>query len=145
MTPRPYAAPGPGTWEQDCTHFPRPATQYFFDVFPEPFIREFEEGSARYGLLFSHLKSALVNGFLYYRDVVVDPDDGEEVGRRFEAARNALESKLWRKDLDLWDREFMPHSISRNHALQSVGLADLDATPVGSRCLRTGSTLYVRS
>ena len=101
MTPRPYAAPGPGTWEQDSTHFPRPLTQYFFDVFPEPFMRGFKEGTARYGLLFSHLEPALVNGFLYYQDHVVDPDDGEEVGRRFEAARVALESRLWREDLDL--------------------------------------------
>ena len=27
MTPRTYQAPGPGTWEQDPTHFPRQVTQ----------------------------------------------------------------------------------------------------------------------
>ena len=126
MTPRTYQAPGPGTWEQDSTHFPRPATPYFFDVFPEPFMRGFKEGSARYGLLFSHLEPALVNGFLYYKGNDVDPDDGPEVERRFKAASEALESKLWREDLDLWDREFMPDSIQRNRALESVALADLD-------------------
>ena len=126
MTPRTYQAPGPGTWEQDSTHFPRPATPYFFDVFPEPFMRGFKEGSGRYGLLFSHLEPALVNGFLYYKGNDVDPDDGPEVERRFKAASEALESKLWREDLDLWDREFMPDSIQRNRALESVALADLD-------------------
>ena len=126
MTPRTYQAPGPGTWEQDSTHFPRPATPYFFDVFPEPFMRGFKEGSARYGLLFSHLEPALVNGFLYYKGNDVDPDDGPEVERRFKAASEALESKLWREDLDLWDREFMPDSIQRNRALESAALADLD-------------------
>ena len=126
MTPLTYEAPGPGTWEQDSTHFPRPATQYVFDVFREPFQRGFKEGSARYGLLFSHLEPALVNGFLYYNANEVDPEDGSEVERRFKAATEALESKLWREDLDLWDREFMPNSIQRNRALESVALADLD-------------------
>ena len=126
MTPLTYQAPGPGTWEQDATHFPRPATQFIIDVFREPFMRGFKEGSARYGLLFSHLEPALVNGFLYYNAHDVDPDDGPEVERRFKAATEALESKLWRDDLDLWDREFMPDSIQRNRALQGVALVDLD-------------------
>ena len=126
MTQRTYEAPGPGTWEQDSTHFPRPATQYIFDVFREPFQRGFKEGTARYGLLFSHLEPATVNGFLYYNGHEVDPDDGPEVERRFKAATAALESRLWRQDLDLWDREFMPDSIQRNRALQSVVLGDLD-------------------
>ena len=126
MTPRTYETPGPGTWEQDPTHFPRPVTQYAFDVFSEPFTRGFKEGSARYGLLFSHLEPALVNGFLYLKATDVDPDDGPEVERRFKAATEALESKLWREDLDLWDREFMPDSIRRNRALESVAVAELD-------------------
>ena len=127
MTSRTYEAPGPGTWEQDSTHCPRPVTPYLFDVFKKSFVRGFKEGSARYGLLFSHLEPALVNGFMYYRDSVVDPGDSEEVGRRFESARHGLESKIWREDLDLWDREIKPDSIRRNNSLQSVGLAELDA------------------
>ena len=47
MTPLTYQAPGPGTWEQDATHFPRPATQFIIDVFREPFMRGFKEGSTR--------------------------------------------------------------------------------------------------
>ena len=74
----------------------------------------------------SHLEPALVNGFLYMKANDVDPDDGPEVERRFKAATEALESKLWRQDLDLWDREFMQDSIDRNRALQSVAVADLD-------------------
>ncbi len=115
MTSRTYEAPGPETWEQDSTHCPRPLTPYLFDLFKKSFVRGFKEGSARYGLLFSHLEPALVNGFMYYRDSVVDPDDSEEVGRRFESARHGLESKIWREDLDLWDREIKPDSIRRNN------------------------------
>jgi pyruvate,water dikinase len=126
MTPQTYEAPDPGTWEQDATHFPRPVTQYLFDVFAQPFMRGWKEGTGRYGLLFSHLEPALINGFLYYKANDVDPDDGQEVERRFKAAGEALESKLWGEDLDLWDREFMPDSIQRNRALQSVLLQDLD-------------------
>lgn len=94
MTPQTYEAPGPGTWEQDATHFPRPVTPYFFDVFAQPFMRGFKEGTSRYGLLFSHLEPALINGFLYHKANDVDPDDGEEVERRFKAAGEALESRL---------------------------------------------------
>ena len=126
MTPRTYEAPGPGTWEQDPAHCPRPMTPYMFEVISEPFMRGFREGSARYGLLFSHLEPAVVNGFMYYKDCGVDPDDGAEIGRRFEAAGKALESKLWRQDLDLWDKEVKPDSIRRNRELQSVKLGELD-------------------
>ena len=126
MTPRIYEAPGPGTWEQDSAHCPRPLTPHFLDVFAGGFVRGFKEGTARYGLLFSHLEPALVNGLLYYNANDVDPDDGPEVERRFKAASEALESKLWREDLDLWDREIMPDSIRRNRDLQSVPLAELD-------------------
>jgi hypothetical protein len=101
MTPQTYEAPGSGTWEQDPTHFPRPVTQYFFDLFTEPFTRGFKEGTLRFGLLFSHLEPALINGFVYFRATDVDPDDGEEVERRFKAASEALESRLWGQDLDL--------------------------------------------
>jgi hypothetical protein len=67
MTPLTYQAPGPSTWEQDPTHFPRPTTQYGFDVFREPMMKGFKEGSRRYGLLFSHLEPALINGFMYHK------------------------------------------------------------------------------
>ncbi len=127
MTPPTYVAPGPGTWEQDPTHFPRPLTPFVSEVFPEPFMRGFKEGTARYGLLFSHLTPAIINGFMYNRVDGVDPEDHDEVNRRISAAEAALESKLWRDDLDLWDREFKPDSIVRNLTLQSVDPTTLDA------------------
>jgi pyruvate,water dikinase len=126
MTQPSYEAPGPGTWEQDSTHFPRPLTPFASEVFPEPFKRGFMEGTARYGLLFSHLEPAIINGFMYNRMDGVAPDDEAEVGRRFGAAQNALESRIWRQDLDLWDREYKPDSIRRNEALQSVDVSALD-------------------
>src|SRR5678815_913158 len=78
----------------------------------------------RYGLLLDHLEPAVVNGFLYYRDNVVS--DGAEVGRRFEAAKQAFEGRVWRDDLARWDRDVKPDSIRRNRGLESVPLRDLD-------------------
>lgn len=126
MTPPTYEAPGPGSWEQDSTHFPRPLTPFVSEVFPGPFTRGFKEGTARYGLLFSHLEPAIINGFMYNRLDGVAPDDAEEVGRRFGAARQALDTRIWRQDIELWDREFKPDSIRRNQALQDVDVTALD-------------------
>jgi phosphohistidine swiveling domain-containing protein len=123
---RTFEPPGPGTWEQDSTHCPRPMTAYAFESFRAAFPKGFSEGSSRYGLLFSHLEPSLVNNFVYYRQAMVDPNDTAEVGRRFEAARTALEQKLWRQDLDRWDKDYKPDSIRRNRALESVPLKGLD-------------------
>jgi pyruvate,water dikinase len=101
-------------------------TPFVSEVFPEPFKRGFKEGTARYGLLFSHLEPAIINGFMYNRIDSVAPDDEEEVGRRFGAAQQALESKIWRRDIELWDKEFKPDSIRRNRALQAVDVTALD-------------------
>ena len=49
MAPRTYQVPGPGTWEQDPTHFARPVTQYFIEVFAEPFMQGFKEWSTLRG------------------------------------------------------------------------------------------------
>src|SRR6185503_18384407 len=97
---RTFNAPGSGTWKQDSAHSPRPVTAWKFETFKEPFVRGFKEGTARYGLLFDHLEPAEVNGFLYYRDAIVDGSDPAEIGRRFEAAQRAFEGKIWLDDLD---------------------------------------------
>jgi len=47
-----YEPPGPGTWEIDAVHFPRPATRYWTEMHPEPFRRGFAEFPRYYGMLF---------------------------------------------------------------------------------------------
>jgi len=130
MTPSPqtrtFAAPGAGTWEQDSAHSPRPVTRWKYETFNGPFQRGFQEGTARYGLLFDFLEPAVVNDFLYYRHRLVDPADGAEIGRRLGAAKHAFENKLWRDDLDRWDREIKPDSIRRNRALETTPMERLD-------------------
>ncbi len=124
--PPAFVPPGSGTWKQDGVHSPRPVTQWKYETFAEPFVRGFKEGTARFGLLFDHLEPAVVNGFLYYRDQLVDPSDAGEVGRRFEAAKRSFEGKLWREDLERWDREVKPDSIRRNRGLEAAPLRSLD-------------------
>ena len=67
--PRSFAPPGPGPWEAETTHFPRPITHFAANAFVRGFPVGFAEGSARYGLLLSHFKGALVNGFFYQQPV----------------------------------------------------------------------------
>ena len=122
--PRTFEVPGPGSWEQDSTHCPRPLTEYTFSLFKNEFPRGFAEGTARMGLLFSHLEPASVNGFMYYQMI---PAGEEEFPVRFAAAEEAFTSRLWRAELERWDTEYKPDSIRRNQALQSVAIRDLEA------------------
>ena len=121
--PRTFDAPGPGSWEQDSTHCPRPLTGYTFSLFKNEFPRGFAEGTARMGLLFSHLEPASVNGFMYYKMI---PAGEEELPARFAAAEEAFTSRRWRAELERWDTEYKPDSIRRNQALQSVAIQDLE-------------------
>ena len=36
-----FEPPGPGSWELDAVHFPRPVTRYYAEMHPEPFARGF--------------------------------------------------------------------------------------------------------
>ena len=65
MTARVFEAPGPGTWELDTTHFSKPLSAYTSSFMSDSFDRGFKEGTERYGLLLSHLKSAHIHGFSY--------------------------------------------------------------------------------
>ncbi len=121
-----FTPPGPGTWEQDSTHSPRPATAWKQETFREPFIRGFREGTARYGVLLDYLNLVVVNGFIYFQPAMVDFSDGAGMARRFDAARNAFEKKIWREDLERWDRDYKPDSILRNRGLESVPMQSLD-------------------
>ena len=43
--------PGPGSWEQDPVHFPRPVTCYFQEVHPPFFKRGTNDFARFYGML----------------------------------------------------------------------------------------------
>jgi pyruvate,water dikinase len=112
-----YEPPGPGTWEIDAVHFPRPATTYWTEMHPEPFKRGFAEFPRYYGMLFGGREVEYVNGFMYGTLAPVDP---AEIPERLARAEETYEKKLWRDQLNEWDQTFKPASIKFHRELQAV-------------------------
>jgi pyruvate,water dikinase len=138
-----FEAPGKGPWETDGTHFPRPVSPITADAFQTSFAKGFAVGTARFGLLLSHFKPAVVNGFFYQQPVAFGAPEGAMgpppkfifklltrlhpgMRKRIAAGKQAFANKIWREDLKKWDEEHKPASIKRMLALQSVDLASLD-------------------
>ena len=128
-----FDPPGPGSWEIDAVHFPRPVTRYWAELHPEPFARGSGEFMRYYGILLERLAHEYVNGFAYKTAVPVAED---EVPARFERASEVFEKKLWRDQLREWDETFKPASIQTHRELQSVdadALSDDQAVPAVHR------------
>jgi phosphohistidine swiveling domain-containing protein len=118
----PFEAPGPGTWEQDPVHFPRPATRYFQEMHPAPFRKGTSEFARNYGMLIDGLAISYINGFAYN---AVQPAPPEEIPARFARAAEALETKFWRQQLKDWDETQKPSNIARHRAIQAIDPAAL--------------------
>src|SRR3954462_7400728 len=91
--------PGPGSWTVDAVHFPRPATRYWQEMHPEPFMRGFSEGTRFYGMLLGTLEYQYVNGCAYSS---MRPAPDAEIPERFQRAVEVFEKKLWREQLEDW-------------------------------------------
>ena len=132
-----FEPPGPGSWSLDYTHWTRPVTRFQAEVFPEQFVRGFGESLKRYGLLLDYLDCQFVNGFPYYcprpvgapKDAVGHPPKhvwdelmrtDPEVSERLKTSVMAFERKLWREDLQIWDKETKPAAIRDHLELQAV-------------------------
>jgi rifampicin phosphotransferase len=112
-----FEPPGPGPWEIDAVHFPRPVTRYWTEIHPEPFQRGFHEFTSYYGMLLDGMQYRYVNGFCYKQPLPV-PED--QVPQRFARAEEVLEKKLWRDQLRDWETKHKPESIKAHRELQSV-------------------------
>ena len=129
-----FDPPGPGFWEQDAVHLPRPVTRYWAEMHPEPFRRGFQELTSFYGMLIDTLDYRYLNGFAY-KTVVPVPDS--EVPARFQRAQEAVDGKLWREQLRDWDETFKPRSIATHRELQAVdtdALSDDEFVAYLTRC-----------
>ena len=129
-----FEPPGPGSWELDPVHFPRPVTRYWAELHPEPFSRGFSEFTRFYGLLLDTMAYSYVNGFAY---ASMRPVSDDQVPSRFQRAQEVFEHKLWRDQLRDWDETFKPSSIKEHRELQSVEadeLSDDDLLAYLSRC-----------
>src|SRR3990170_1308794 len=138
-----FAPPRAGVWFLDPTHFTRPATRFHAELFPEQMISGFSEGLRRYGSLLEYLDVAFVNGFFYYcprpvgapQEAVGHPPrevwdelaaSHPDIQARLATSATVFERKLWREDLERWDREVKPKAIRAHLELLEVDPDTLD-------------------
>lgn len=129
-----FEVPGPGSWTRDNVHFPRPMTRYWTEIHPEAFKRGTGDFARFYGMLIDGLESAYVNGF-GYNYVVPAPED--EIPRRLQRAQEVIEGKLWREQLEDWDRNCKPAAIAQHRSIQAVdpdALSDEELSSYLTRC-----------
>ncbi len=131
-----FDAPGPGQWALDTGHFPRPATAFTVELFPEPARLGFAEATARFGLLLDFVEWAFVEGWGYLSPRPVEPlrsagpqtreawdrlvAASPELVARLTVSVSVFADRLWRDDLSLWDDELAPSLTEGHVTLQSV-------------------------
>ena len=129
-----FEPPGPGSWEQDPVHFPRPMTRYFQETHPPAFKKGTNDFARFYGMLIDGLQIGYVNGF-GYNQVLPAPD--AEIPERFQRAEQVFAQKLWREQLRDWDENRKPSSIATHRELQAVdpdALSDAELVAYLTRC-----------
>jgi len=130
----PFDPPGPGTWEQDPVHFPRPLTRYFQETHPPAFKLGTNDFARFYGMIIDGIQIFYVNGFAYNQRLQA-PD--AEMPERFQRAEQVFPGKLWREQLRLWDEDRKPASLAAHRELQSVdpdALSDAELVAYLKRC-----------
>jgi pyruvate,water dikinase len=136
-----WEAPGPGAWELDTTHASRSWSPFMHEAFKDGFVRGFQHGTARYGLMLSHLEPGIVNGFFYDQPRAFGappgappppPDVLEQLTRehpeivaRLAEGPRAFSEKRWRQDLEEWDNVDKPAAIEKHSAIQAIDVRAL--------------------
>lgn len=129
-----FEPPGPGSWNLDPVHFPRPVTRYWTEMHPEPFRRGTHEFMAYLGTPLESLEVQYVNGFAYN---TMRPAPDDEIPQRFARAEEVWERKVWRDQLREWDETFKPAAIRTHRELQAVdadALSDDELVAYLTRC-----------
>lgn len=138
-----WEAPGPGPWEVESAHFPKPFPRFGRERFVERFKEGFAEGTARYGLLLSHFEIAFVNGFWYQQPAAFGAPKGAKgpppppilwlltrlhpaMRARIKTSERAFGGRLWREDLATWDSTDKPRATARHLELLAVDPGSLD-------------------
>jgi phosphohistidine swiveling domain-containing protein len=129
-----FEPPGPGSWELDPVHFPRPTTRYWTEVHPEAFMRGVRDFTRFYGMLLDTLEYQYVNGFAY---MAMRPVAENEIPARFARSEELFHNKLWREQVRDWDETIKPASIKAHQELQSIDpdkLSDEELIKYLDRC-----------
>lgn len=132
----PFSPPGFGTWIQDRAHIPLPVSGLFSSQWNDSMGRGFGETVDRYGALIQSVTYTAVNHYCYLRFHFVGepgadgpPSEeavGAEIGRRIPIAAEALETRVWREVLALWDSEIKPAAVARHRELGATDPQALD-------------------
>ena len=112
-----FEPPGPGSWDLDPLHFPRPVTAYWAEMHPEPFSLGFADMTAYYGVPIQTRRAAYVNGFCYGQMQPVAP---EAFPGRVQRAAEVFDRKLWRDSAQEWQEVRRPASVRANREVQAV-------------------------
>ena len=128
-----FDPPGPGFWELDPVHMPRPMTRYWTEMHPEPFHRGTHEFAERYGMLIDGLEMAYIEGF-GYRGVKPAPE--KDIPVRFERAAKVFETRYWREQFKDWNESLKPSSMKAHLQVQSVNPDELSGDDLANYLLR---------
>jgi rifampicin phosphotransferase len=125
---------GPGPWELDPVHFPRPVTGYWAEMHPEPFSLGFGDFMAYYGIPLQKRLTSYPSGFCYSQMVPVPP---EEFPNRVARSAEAFERKVWRDQAKEWQEVRKPASVQAHRDIQAIepdGLNDDELVAYLRRC-----------
>ena len=132
--PLSFEPPGPGPWDLDPVHFPRPVTRYWAEMHPPAFDRGYAGMASFFGLPFESRAIVYINGFCYGQ---MRPAPPEQMPERMQRAGEVFDKKLWREQVREWDDVYKPASIAMHRELQYVDpdlLSDEELTDYLRRC-----------
>jgi len=135
-----YTPPSPGAWELEQTHVTRPPSVFSASVIPDAMMSGFKAGSRQYGVLLDYLDVAVINRFIYYAPRPVGaPKSAKgappklvfqilqrvhpELRRRIRRAEEVFRDRIWRQDVEWWDRELRPGMAAKGRALLAEDLS----------------------
>ena len=109
--------PGPGSWELDPVHFPRPVTAYWAEMHPVPFSLGFGDFAAYYGLPLQTRMTAYPGGFCYGQMQPVSPDAFPE---RVQRAGEVFDRTVWRDQAKEWEEVRKPAAVQAHREIQAI-------------------------
>jgi rifampicin phosphotransferase len=117
-----FAPPGPGSWELDPVHFPRPVTAYWAETHPEAFSLGYGDMAMYYGLPFQTRLTAYPNGFSYGQMQPLLPDAFPD---RMQRAAEVFDRKVWRDQAKEWEEVRKPASVQAHLEIQAIDAEQL--------------------
>jgi pyruvate,water dikinase len=116
-------APGPGPWDLDAVHFPRPVTAYWAQMHPRPFAEGFGDMCSFFGTPFATRQTTYVGGFCYSQMV---PQPPEAFPGLIERAAAVFGGRLWRDQVREWQEVRKPAAVKAHREIQAVDPDQLD-------------------